>query len=275
MRLQSARGLIAVVAVYMLFRVAAQTVAVPWVSPVVLVLGSVALFMFLQLAIVRYAAGLDVSTRITGWLIPASVVLVVGLMFLGATKLPQFLLLVVWALRDLALILFAVSFGYTISGIIREPNILLPVAIFAAIVDSWSVNFGPLAILLASRPEVVEAAAVQVPAVGFDAPVSMIGVGDFVFLALFFAVMYRFRMNVAGAFWLGFALLTVTMFLVIFVPWLSAVPALVPIAIAVVGANTGHLKLRRSEVLSVAIVGVLLVAVLTLSVILTLRSMSP
>ncbi len=271
MRLESARGVIAVVAAYVILRVAAQTVAIRTAHPALLILLSVAVFMLLQLAIIRGASGLQIRPRVTGWLIPVFAAAVVGFMVLGAVRMPLILAVLVASMRDIALMFFAVSLGYTLSVIVREPNILLPVAIFAAIVDFWSVNFGPLAILLARKPEVVAAAAVQVPAMGQPMPVSMIGVGDFVFLALFFGVMYRFRMNVAGAFWLGYVLLTVTMFLVIRVEALGAVPALVPIAIAVIGANTKHIKLKGGEILSTIIVGVVLVAFLILSVVLMSR----
>lgn len=271
MRLESARGVIATVALYLLFRVGAQTIAIRSVHPALLILLSVALFMLLQLAIIRAASGLQIAPKVTGWLIPVFAVAVVALMVLGAAKMPLVVAVLVASMRDIALIFFAVSLGYTLSVIVREPNILLPVAIFAAIVDFWSVNFGPLAILLATRPQVVEAAAVQVPALGQAMPVSMIGVGDFVFLALFFGVMYRFRMNVIGAFWMGYALLTVTMFLVIAAPGFGAVPALVPIAIAVIGANAKHFKLKRGEVLSMLLVGIILLAFLILSVVLMSR----
>jgi len=271
MRLESARGVITAVALYLLFRVGAQTIAIRSVHPALLILLSVALFMLLQLAIIRAASGLQIRPKVTGWLIPVFAAAVVALIMLGAVKMPPVVAVLVASMRDIALILFAVSLGYTLSVIVREPNILLPVAIFAAIVDYWSVNYGPLAILLARRPQVVAAAAVQVPAMGQPEPVSMIGVGDFVFLALFFGVMYRYRMNVAGAFWLGFVLLTLTMFAVLRVPSLGAVPALVPIAIAVIGANTKHLKLKRGEVLSTLLVGIILVALLILSVVLMSR----
>ncbi len=273
MRLNSARGVIMAAVVYLLFRIGAQVVPVRIARQELLILLSVALFMLLQLAIIRGASGLRVSPKVTGWLIPAFALVVVGLSLVsGAVKMPLLPSVAVSALRDLGLMFFAVSLGYTVSVIVREPNVLLPVAIFAAIVDFWSVNFGPLAILLATRPEVVEAAAVQVPAVGHAVPVSMIGVGDFVFLALFFAVMYRYGMNIVGAFWLGYALLTATMIAVIRVPWLNAVPALVPIAIAVVGANTRHFKLKRGEILSIILVGVILLAFLILSVVMLLRA---
>lgn len=271
MRWEGVRGLSGAVAAFLLLRVAAQSVEIESADRTLLVVVSVAVFMFLQLAIVRAASALRVRRSTMAWLIPTSAAAVVGLVFLGAVRMPHILTVAVWALRDLGLICFAVSLGYTISPMIREPGILLPVAVFSAIVDFWSVNFGPLAVLLESKQEVVEAAAVQIPAVGVAAPISMIGVGDYVFLTLFFAVLHRFGMNVSGTFRLGFVLLTITMLLVLFVPGMEAVPALVPIAAAVVAANGRYLRLKRNELVYVVAVGTVLVAVLALSVLLTNR----
>lgn len=269
MRLNSARYVLTAAALYVLLRTGAQTVSIRGGPPVLLVLVSIALSMLLQLAIIRGATGLPVRPGVAGWLILAFAMVVAGLtVLLGTVKMPVVTAVAVWALRDLALILFAVSLGSALSVVVREPNILLPVAIVAAVVDFWSVNYGPLGMLLATKPEVVEAAAVQVPVVGHVMPIGMIGVGDFVFLALYFAVMSRYRMNVAGAFWWGFVLLTATMFAVIRVEWLSAVPALVPIAVAVIVSNTKHFKLKRDEVVSTVVVGVILIGFLILSILL-------
>lgn len=242
---------------------------IPRVSYEVLVPFSIALFMLLQLTIVRGGSGLSVKPRVAGLMIPVFLGVAVALTVLLMTvKLSAFGALLAFAIRDIGLMFFALSLGYAISTIVREPNVLLPVAIFAALVDFWSVNYGPLGMLLATRPEVVEAAAVQMPVVGRMMPVSVIGVGDFVFLALYFAVMHRFRMNVRGAFWLGFFLLTLTMLAVILVDWLSAVPALVPIGIAVLVANRKHIRLKRDEVISTLLVGIVLVTLIVLSTVL-------
>ena len=158
--------------------------------------------------------------------------------------------------------LFAGLLGYTISFIVREKNILLPAAIFAALVDYWNVSWGPLSHILVDKPSVVAAAAVSMPAVSAGMPGMIIGMGDFVFLSLFFGVLYRFRMNVKGTFWLGYGLLTASMLAVMYFG--SAFPALIPMSLAVVAANAKLFKLKREEQLAMVYVGALLLAALIL-----------
>jgi hypothetical protein len=163
--------------------------------------------------------------------------------------------------RDLSIIVLAGSVGYGISFIIREPGILLPVGLCAAIVDFWGVNWGPVNHVLTKAPKVVNAVSVAVPTPVPGLPSTTIGPGDFVFLALFFGVLYKFRMNVKGTFWLGYALLVLSMFAVLIFG--LPIPALVPMGIAVILANIKKFKLSREEMLSTAIVAVFLSVLLT------------
>ena len=144
----------------------------------------------------------------------------------------------------------------------REPNILLPVGLFAAMVDFWGVNWGPVSKAIAKAPGVVAAVSVHVPTPVPGLPGTTIGVGDFVFMALFFGILYRFSMNVKGAFWLGYALLTLAM-AVVMITNLS-VPALVPMALAVLVMNMRQFKLSRDELRSTAIAGVFLAAIMVI-----------
>lgn len=161
--------------------------------------------------------------------------------------------------HDLFLILFASCLGYLVSFIVREPNILLPATIFAGFVDYWGVTYGPVSKMLEKAPQVVEKASVHMPTVKVANVMiaSTIGMGDFMFMALFMGVLYRFSMNVKGAFWLGFVLLTVSM-IAVMVAVNLAVPALVPLGIAILVTNWRHLKLKREEVMATLYVGILL-----------------
>ena len=91
----------------------------------------------------------------------------------------------------------------------------------------------------------------------------MIGMGDFIFLALFFSVLFRLGMNVKGSFWLGYVLLTASMYVV--VVFGGALPALLPMGIAVIGANRRHFHLKRDEQLAMIYVGAILLAFLVVS----------
>jgi len=167
-------------------------------------------------------------------------------------------------LKDIFLILFAATLGYLVSFIVREPNILLPAAFFAGIVDYWGVTSGPVAHWLDKAPGVVSKASVHMPPVVVQTASkvhvieSMIGMGDFLFFALFMGVLYRFNMNVKGSFWFGYGLLTAFMLLVTFSSWNIAIPALVPMGVAILATNAKNFNLKREELLAIVYVGILL-----------------
>jgi hypothetical protein len=163
-----------------------------------------------------------------------------------------------------------VCLGVTISHIIREKSLLLPVVIVAALVDFWNVYVGPLGQVVATRPDIISKVVVQMPTPVPGMPVPMIGMGDFVFLALYMSVVCRFGMNVRATFWWGYALLTVTILAVLRVPF--PIPALVPMSVVVIIANWREFKLSREEVIATTVVSLLVASMLTASSIHTWRS---
>ncbi|MHB0997696.1 MAG: hypothetical protein ACYC27_00505 [Armatimonadota bacterium] len=223
---------------------------------------SIAILMLVQLgftvslARIRMSAGRSALVALGGLCIFIGVMYLLMKVKLSEPVIVAFLL----ALRDLSLMTFAASLGYTISFIVRDKNILLPAAMFAAVVDYWGVTWGPLSVMLVKQPAVVAAASVQMPTPVAHVPGTMIGMGDFLFLALFFGVLYRYDLNVKSAFWIGYALLTATMFLVMAVD--IAVPALVPMSIAIVAANIKKLQLKREEKLATIYVGAFLLVLI-------------
>lgn len=261
MRLENAGGSIVTAGVYLALRIVVPMLGYGPVPPGLAVVLSIAAFMLVQLMLIRYVAGVRVPPKTAALLaVPLALVAVGITILLSKVELPAAVLGATHGFRDLALMLFAALLGQMVSFIVREPNILLPAAVAAAFVDYWSVTWGPLSHLLEKKLALIEAVSVQIPSVGHAMPVSMIGMGDFVFLALFFAVLYRFRMNVAGTFWLGYVLLTISMLVVLH--FRSAMPALVPICVAVVVANIRHFKLKRDEVLAIVYGGAFLLVIL-------------
>jgi hypothetical protein len=152
------------------------------------------------------------------------------------------------AIEQLSLMSLAAFLGCTVSHIVREPNLLLPVAMVAALVDYWNVSLGPLGHLIETKPSVVSAVAIHMPSPVPGIPGTMIGMGDFVFLALYFSILFRFGMNVRGTFWFGYIVLTAC---VLFVMKAGVLPALIPMGIAVIIANHRHFKLSREEKVAV------------------------
>ncbi len=266
MRLSRAGACVVVAGVYLVLRFAMPMAGHGLLNPHLAVFLSVAVIMMMQLALVVGIAGLRIGPRSTAFLAVLTAVLLAGTVILLARIKPIASAAVfdnLAVLQDLFLMLFAAFLGYTVSFIVREPSLLLPVAVFAALVDYWSVSWGPLSHVIENKPSVVAAASVHMPTPVPGVPGTMIGMGDFVFLALFFAVLFRFGMNVRGAFWLGYILLTASMLVVLKLG--GALPALLPMGVAVIATNMRFLKLKRDELLATLYVGAMLLVLLVAS----------
>ncbi|MCW5933671.1 MAG: hypothetical protein KIT45_05120 [Fimbriimonadia bacterium] len=163
---------------------------------------------------------------------------------------------------SLTLLIAAVGLGRTIALAIREKNLLAPVVPFSAIVDMLTV-FSPggfVKQMLQNAPEVVAKASVAVPAAGAVvrqdiAPTAIIGVGDFIFLAMYAACLHKFQMRTKPTI-LGFiGVLTLYLWMVLFIPGFTKLPALVPMAAVFLIVNWREFQLNRSEkIASIAVV---------------------
>lgn len=213
-----------------------------------------AAFMAVQIGIIYFFAGFRFDWKQSLLLLIASLFAIKGLadlgVYHGSLKLPITLLV----------ILAASSLGYAVSLAIRDKNLLLPVVMFAACIDFWTVNFGPVHTMLNRAPDVAAAVSVPIPQAGNPslslAP--MIGPGDFIFMALVFAVVHRFGMNAKRNYKFVLAMMTLGMLAVLFISLLPYLPALMVLAVAVIAGNWREFKLSREEKISTAIVGVLL-----------------
>lgn len=146
-------------------------------------------------------------------------------------------------LQGLAITLGCACLGILLSPIIREPNVLLPVALVAMPIDYLGAmtSQGFTQNMVAQHPEVVRAVSVAVPGIGGAGrhggihPIGFIGPGDALFMAFFFAVALRLGLNVRGTFWWMYGLLTATMLAVLFTG--VNIAALIPMGMAVLIAN--------------------------------------
>ena len=148
----------------------------------------------------------------------------------------------------LSLTLGLTFLGTILSRIIREANVLLPVAFVAMPIDyiGAMTPTGYTADMVKHHPSVVKAVSVSVPVMHGVAPIGFIGPGDVLFIAFFLAVVQTLRMNMSGTFWLMYVFLTATMIVV--TAWGFNIAALVPMGFAVLFANFRYFKLQRSEV---------------------------
>ncbi len=166
---------------------------------------------------------------------------------------------------SLAVMFAAAGIGCAVAERVKDRNLLLPVVMFAAYIDFWTVTRGPVAAILQRAPHVAQIASVPIPqaGVGKFTPVSLVGPGDFLFMALVFAAVNRLGMNGRRNYWFVFGAMTFGMLAVV-LGIVNFLPALIMLAVAVVTANWNQFKLTRQEVISIIAVGLLLIGSLPL-----------
>ncbi|MEN3000770.1 MAG: hypothetical protein ABDI19_02880 [Armatimonadota bacterium] len=168
------------------------------------------------------------------------------------------------AFHGYLLILTAIGLGSLLSRLIRDRNLLVPVAPFAALVDAITVltPMGFVKQMVEKAPAVVERAAVAVmtapaaaPTVERVVPIVLMGVGDFVFLTLYAACLYRFGLR-TGATAIALFFVLWAYLVVVMLGVAAALPALVPMAVVVLAVNWREFRLSRQELLaSLLVVG--------------------
>ncbi len=251
----------------------------PLPFPLLAILGvlSTAVFMLLQLWLTQSLVNLRVRPLFCGLLMLLFAALfLVSLFFVyphkswsAAVNAPLFI--VTPLLRGLTITLSCAFFGILLSRIIREPNVLLPVALVAMPIDYLGAmtSIGFTQNVVTQNPHLVQALSVPVPAVGSNSQhhgalhaIGFIGPGDALFMAFFFAVVLRLNMNIRGTFWWMYGLLTLTMFVVLS-PLGFSIAALVPMGLAVLTANFRYFKLKREEIFATLYAGLLIIALVT------------
>lgn len=187
-------------------------------------------------------------------------------------------------LKPLLMALASVSFlvacsfaGRLLALIVRERNLLLPVALVAGLADIFTVFAGPTGEALKHAPKLVEKLSVAIPKLGSATGaaggaglthVASAGLGDFIFVTFFLVSCARFGLRGGRSMWWIFGLAGLAMMSVLLLPFVPALPLLPFIAAGFLLANLGVFRLSREERLStiavVALLIVLLVAALLL-----------
>ena len=176
------------------------------------------------------------------------------------------------AVGDALLVVGAVFLGRLVSRILREPSILVPVAVVAALVDFWGVYWGFVAHVSKTAPQVAQTLSAQVPQMA-DMPIRIpmvgaMGVGDFLFLALFIAALHRMGIALSRSFWALAITLTAGPTLAFLIPrWLfhhelTALPGLPFMALAVLAANWRAVRPSREERVALLYAGITVAAVI-------------
>ena len=252
-------------------------------STVVLMTISTIIFMAVQIAIVFFFSKLRMNVLETLLAFLLSLLGVVALVSLVIIQLKINKQLGYWpnlriqlyimgtyfgplkVLMVLFIMIASTALGKLVSFRVADKNLLLPVVMFAAYIDFWTVNHGPVSAALKHAPDIVSAVSAPIPKVGTGSfvPNTMIGPGDFIFMGLVFAAVCNLGMNGKRNYWFIFTTMTIGM-LAVMLGALEFLPALTVLAIGTVAANWKEFHLSRQEKISTAIVGVLLISSLPL-----------
>jgi hypothetical protein len=175
-------------------------------------------------------------------------------------------------LGDALLMVASVFLGRVVSRMLREPSILVPVAVVAAAVDFWGVYWGFVAHVSKTAPKVTESLSAQVPQMAkmpVEIPmVGAMGVGDFLFLAVFVAAVFRLGLRLRRTYWVLVVTLTAGPTLALLIPqWLfhyelKALPGLPFISLAVLAANWRQVRPSREERLALLYAAATVLAVI-------------
>ncbi|MBV6459760.1 MAG: hypothetical protein HONBIEJF_02913 [Fimbriimonadaceae bacterium] len=226
--------------------------------------------LFVGLPIIAlYRVGSDTWTVRNGvvFLVSGIVIQAVGVMLRGASPPESFGMHFGEALAQLGLPIWCVGLGALLAILLKEANLIPPVAIFLAGFDMLAIFWpdSPTQRILAAHPQIFRNVAASVPSLT-GAPMAYVGPADFFFLAMFFIALFRFRMKTQQTFrWVVAVLLAYIGIVIAFGSVqigpisLGMLPALVPIGLCVLLVNLDAFNLNREEkwmTLAVAVLSV-------------------
>lgn len=183
------------------------------------------------------------------------------------------------ALSQQGLVTWCLAIGALISLLLKDKNLLLPIAIFLALFDMWLV-FAPEGVVnqtvvqgpatLLQKGGYTIPAPQTVSAGGKATPLAFVGPADYLFLAMFFVALFRFKMRTRETFLAampvlaGYLLVVLCFNAVQIGPIrLGALPALLPIGICVLVVNRKEFHLSKEELKSTIALAVIGTAVVT------------
>jgi hypothetical protein len=176
-------------------------------------------------------------------------------------------------LGNAALIVWAAFLGKLVSRVVREGKLFLPVAVVASIADIVTVFWGPVKTVTEAAPEIAHAFSASAPVAAppeVATPIlAAVGIGDFLFLAVFLAAALRHSMSAVKTMWAVFVVMLLAPLTFLVFP-AEYVPGLPFIAAAVLWANWRHLKFTREEKRALVFAGAL-VAAATVGILTLLR----
>ncbi len=231
------------------------------------------IFLSAPIIALFFAANAKWDWRTAAWFVGGGLVIQIGLIGLAyAMKLPGPIAGILVAVSQGALACWCVGLGALLATLIKEKNIILPIAIFLAAYDFFLVlspwGYGEKVMRMAAP--VLTKVAAQIPRVsaapthGYVQPQAYVGMADFVFLGMFFIALFRFRMRTRQTLFAVVPALVLYMFVVIFLGGsqflgfqLDRLPAMVPIGLAILAVNWPDFQLKRDEKVATAALAIL------------------
>lgn len=170
------------------------------------------------------------------------------------------------AVGQAGLVVWCMGIGAALACLLKDRNMLLPIAAFLALFDMWLVFAQEGLVSTAIRTGVApirledvayripQVATTSAPALGFAQDRAYIGPADLLFLAMFFTALYRFRMRPRKTFRVIVPVLLAYLAVVLLFGdvevgpiRLGALPALLPIGVTVLWVNRSEFKLLPEE----------------------------
>ncbi len=172
------------------------------------------------------------------------------------------------AVGQTGIVLWCLGLGVLIALLVKDRNLLIPIAIFLAGFDAFLI-LTPTSLpqrIIQTRPEVFTAVAVKIPGVNIG-PAAYIGPADLFFLSMFFFVLHRYQMRTAQTLKWMIPVLVGYLFVVLFLGGvqlgpisLATLPALVPIGAVILIINRDQFKMTTDERMATAVVAVMALA---------------
>jgi hypothetical protein len=163
------------------------------------------------------------------------------------------------ALAQAGLLTWCTGLGALVGYVIKDKNLIIPVAIFLVGFDCWLV-FNPASLtskVLKVQPQIFQSVAMQVPDVQADDPEDVdenqprtsvlvyVGPADLIFGMTFFFVLFRFNLRAKKtALWMTPVLIG---YLLLVLIARMPLPALVPIGLTVLLVNRRQFELNKEE----------------------------
>jgi hypothetical protein len=228
------------------------------------------LFLGAPILALFFAARGRWSPKLAGLFVALGVALQVGFALLAVVVLGPMTLLgqIALAISQIGLPIWCVGLGALLATLVKDKNILIPIAIFLAVYDMFLVLTpgGPTQEILKHAPQVFESVAMAIPAVQSQATGGRVeamahaGPADFVFLSMFFIALFRFRMRTDQT--LRWMIPVLLVYLLLTGVLGMPLPALVPIGATVLLVNWREFKMTRDELVSTIVVAALGVGLL-------------